>query len=89
MQALPHTPPVQVARSRSGTGGHGVQDEPQLPMSSVGTQTLPQRWNPVLQTKSQTSSTQVATPWAGAGHGVQLLPQLSGELSGSHPSPHT
>ena len=40
----------------------------------------PQRWNPVLQAKSQLVPSHVAVAFVGAGHGAHEVPQLAGSM---------
>src|SRR5688572_1044092 len=52
------------------------------PVHESGAQPVPHSWYPVLQVKSQTPPTQARVAFAGAGgHGLQLVPQLSGLVS--------
>lgn len=66
-------------------GGHAApQRLPQLFGSLLLTHALPQRWNPALHVKSQTDAEQVAVAFAGAVHGVQLVPHEFGLVFATH-----
>lgn len=60
--------------------GKVVQGEQRAPQESTEVSlrhSLPQRWKPETQTKSQVAPSQAATAFAGVAHGAQLPPHAS------------
>jgi hypothetical protein len=56
-------------------------------MEVLSTHAVPQRWKPALHTKSHAVPLQIAEPFAGGVHGVQLEPQWATLLLSLHSLP--
>jgi hypothetical protein len=67
---------------------HAVHEAPQLAVSVLLTQALPQRWYPALHTKPQPVVPHVAVAFAGAVQCVQVAPHAVASVLLAQPVPH-
>lgn len=72
---MPQLVPLHVALPLVGTG-QGVHELPQELRLVLSAHELPQRWVPVLHTKSQAVPLQVDVPNGGGAHGLHDVPQV-------------